>query len=245
MEKNLATTNQRNKRITEQAEPDWLLASMMHEIKNKLQHLMTAIENTTQILPACHLSQGYGLLQQAQHLNQELVAFLVIYKSAHHQLRAFIDYDDLYSLLEEELESFIPITSQQGIEIQLMEPTGEVLGFFDSLMVKQALSTAILNAMDYAKHKILLSCSATQSELSFTVEDDGPGYPADLVGTYTQENPFDLGELQVESSKGTALGLYFAFLVTQQHNQLNKSGALTLNQSKTLKGASFQISLPT
>jgi len=108
----------------------------------------------------------------------------------------------------------------------------------DSAMIETIVVNLIENALKYAgtDAEILVSCRKTNSGVSFSVADNGPGVPDNL-----QKEIFDKfmrsGNEETRTKKGTGLGLF----ISKEFAQLNKG--VILYKNNTPKGAIFEVNI--
>jgi two-component system osmolarity sensor histidine kinase EnvZ len=128
--------------------------------------------------------------------------------------------------------------SAAGHDVEL-EEAGELPTITASpVALYRALENLLGNAVRYGKHA-RLGVSAGERSVRFTVEDDGPGIPADMRGEALK--PFsrlDLARNQ-DRGPGVGLGLAIAYDVARRHG-----GSLRLGESKELGGLRADIVLP-
>jgi two-component system NtrC family sensor kinase len=102
-------------------------------------------------------------------------------------------------------------------------------------LLNQVVMNIVSNAADAIEGpgRIEVSATAAGDDYLITIEDSGPGIPADL-----QERVFEPFFTTKPIGSGTGLGLAIAYTVVQAHK-----GAITVGRS-VLGGASFRIAVP-
>jgi signal transduction histidine kinase/AmiR/NasT family two-component response regulator len=110
---------------------------------------------------------------------------------------------------------------------------------FDPEVISSGLVNILENAVDACiedeakpEHSVRFAVSATESEVCFTVQDNGTG-----IDRQTQEKMFSLF-FSSKGSRGTGLGLYIANEVVQQHG-----GRIEVH-SVVGEGTEFRVYLP-
>lgn len=197
-----------------------LAALTIHDVKNRLATLAGRAE-----------SRGdTQTLREALDAATQLTSLLACYKAENGWLGANIDVNNPNDLLAD-LKAEAQRLTQLPIEIENPELQG--LFFYDENLVRLVLNNAIHNALRYAKQRILLIASHTDQWLEFTIQDDGPGYPAEQLECSPQ--PTGLTE------QGTGLGLYLANLVAGLHKHQEREGHIQLSN---MDGARFTLRLP-
>lgn len=109
------------------------------------------------------------------------------------------------------------------------------LFFYDETLVRMTLENALQNALRHARSEVLLDVHADEQWLDFTVEDDGEGYPADLLA--------GAGQPAALSGQGTGLGLHLARLVAGLHAHAGKEARVEL-ANREQGGTRFSLRLP-
>ena len=109
----------------------------------------------------------------------------------------------------------------------------------DRSLMQQALSNLVLNAIKYAKESgpLILSAAANHDELIFSVQDRGPGIPADSVPHLFDEF-YRVQQRGSEHIKGVGLGLSLVRSIAKRH------GGRVWCQSKLGEGSTFYLSIP-
>jgi signal transduction histidine kinase len=197
-------------------------ALTIHDVKNRLAALAGRAE-----------ARGDGeTLREALDAAARLTALLVCYRAERGWQGADIDAhvpEDLLDDLAAQAArlSATPVHTEAG-------PL-EGLFFYDETLVRMTLDNALQNALRHSRGEVRLSARADEQWLEFTVEDDGEGYPADLL-TGTGQPPALSGE-------GTGLGLHLARLVAGLHTHAGKEASVTL-ANRAQGGARFTLRLP-
>jgi len=124
------------------------------------------------------------------------------------------------------------IHAERNIEIEL---TCDANLFFrgERQDIEEMTGNLIDNACKWAKHSVKVSATRTNARLQITVDDDGPGLPAE-----DRARVFERGERLDESVPGTGLGLAIVRDIAKLYG-----GSLELNQSP-LGGLQTQLTLP-
>lgn len=130
--------------------------------------------------------------------------------------------------LMQELEQMIRLVGadcQKEICFQTAESAEKAAGdiLVDKAILFQIAENLVTNAIRFSTHKIAVECSNCGENLSFTVKDDGCGFPAKLLQNGIQ--PFQKG---VEDAGHFGMGLYLCELLCKKHG-----GSLTMQNSPT------------
>lgn len=106
---------------------------------------------------------------------------------------------------------------------------GDCLWLLDRELIADCLVNALVNASRYAKARVTLSAQVQDERLLLTVEDDGPGFPPEV--------------LEGQTGPGS-VGLFIADRVVQLHVRNGIAGRLTLANRADNAGALFCLALP-
>ncbi|WOI53327.1 ActS/PrrB/RegB family redox-sensitive histidine kinase [Parvularcula sp. LCG005] len=102
-----------------------------------------------------------------------------------------------------------------------------------------ALRTLIENAVKFANHSVRIMSSWNENQLTVTIEDDGPGFPTDLLSRLGE--PYPKVETQKLSMAKQGLGLGFFIATTL----LERTGAqVVAGNALSLKGAYVAVTWP-
>jgi PAS domain S-box-containing protein len=103
-----------------------------------------------------------------------------------------------------------PLASPREIAVDVPELGPDVMVFADRQRVKQVLLNLLTNAVKYNRHagKVSVRCEPAGERLRVTVEDTGPGIPAELVGRLFR--PFERLDADSSRVEGTGIGLALA-----------------------------------
>ncbi|MDD5457711.1 MAG: HAMP domain-containing sensor histidine kinase, partial [Candidatus Margulisbacteria bacterium] len=132
---------------------------------------------------------------------------------------------------------FYPKLVENNIELSYKVEPEDLLMVADYYRLKQVFANLIGNAIKSGKGiKIILTAETTDNHIIFTVEDTGPGIPADklpfIFEKFTQLNTYQ------DKSEGLGLGLSIVKTLINLHN-----GTISV-KSELNKGTKFIIHLP-
>lgn len=219
-----------------------LFASGIHEVKNQLFLLLSAVEEVRQeawVKEHPSAQHALGRLDQGgARIAQQLTRLLGLYRMAQGHYQLDIAYHDAVELLEDVVLEVKPLLGQQH-KVDLIVEGGEAqYGFFDREIVRGILLNALHNALQFCAARVRLSVSKENDCLCFSVEDDGPGYPPEMLAAGAVQKKLDF------QTGGTGLGLYFSSLTAALHQSKGKRGEISLQNGGALKGAVFVLRLP-
>jgi K+-sensing histidine kinase KdpD len=208
-------------------------AALIHELKNNLGLLAMTIDQIPAQNEPVHneavdaarlLCQGViGRLQQA----------LFIYKADHQQMHPAINAYSPHDLIQEISDQAAALSRERlKIEVEI-QPDVSAIWFLDRDLIEMALINAIHNSLAYARSTIRIEATMLDGCLALTVRDDSDGYPEHVLNSVATNTPY--------RSTGTGLGLQFARLIAQSHDNQGRVGELRLHNDR---GAVFCLVLP-
>lgn len=217
------------------------LASMAHDMKNSLSMLLSTLDEvfshcTSQNCPSHRpLSQ---MQYEATRVNNNLIQLLTLYKMDNEQLSINISQYPVLDFLEESVLQNKPLLDYKGIEVSV-ECDDDLTWFFDRNLIAGVINNVLNNAFRYAKNRIKLRAEDRAGWLVLRIEDDGRGYPEDMLGAAGESSTgvsFRTGS--------TGLGLYFASIVALAHTNRDREGSVSLSNGGEYGGGCFTITLP-
>lgn len=218
-----------------------LLASSIHDMKNSVSMLLSGLhkalsESPPDALPA-HAELTH-MTYEAGRINSNLMQLLTLYK-LDGELYPFqpddLNVADFLQLAGDQQMLFAPY---QTIQVEI-DCDPNLYWYFDEDLMLSVVSHAIGNATRYTNGKIRLAAHKTEQRLEISVEDNGPGYPVEMI----EQTGFSAHRGDA-SQHGTGLGLYFAHMIAQLHKNRGKEGFLRLENGGPLGGSRFVITLP-
>lgn len=210
-----------------------LHAALMHELKNNLGLLSMTIDSIPVTGAVEHDKVRDDARLLCQRVMERLQQSLLVYRAQHGPMIPKVDAYSPRDVAEEMLET-VKSLARGRLEVQMdvAEHVPEIW-FFDRNLVEMALLNAIHNSLDYARHSVRIEVSQEGSDLVFTVQDDSEGYPAHVLEAFSRNTSY--------RSTGTGLGLQFARMVADAHDNRGRTGALQLSNRN---GARFSLYLP-
>jgi len=215
-----------------------ILASSVHDIKNSLitlRALITQLENTYQDQKPKEFEH---LEFETNRMNNSLMQLLTLYKIDSSLFNLTIDEHSAAEVLEDVIAQQSTLLALSNIQLST-ECADDLFCYCDNAMISSAISTLVNNAQRYCNGKILLSATQEDGYVVFSIEDDGAGYPKNLLSFDPQKNS------QIDLASGnTGLGLLFVSTIAQMHTNGDKRGFITTENNSRFGGAKFSLYLP-
>jgi len=208
-------------------------AALMHELKNNLGQLTMTLDG----MPVLGIPEHDRKVDDARLICQRSVErlreALLVYKAADQTLRPFIDAYSPLDMLRELRDNASSLARNRLTVDTLVGDQVPDLWFFDWNLVELAMLNAIHNALAYARSGIRIEADMQEGYLAFTIRDDSEGYPQQVLAS--------AGESVASGGKGSGLGLRFARLIAELHENQGRNGTLRLYNDG---GAEFSLLLP-
>lgn len=217
-----------------------LLATSVHDIKNVLGSTLESLDWITNSGDELTREQSLELEQVSQLIalvNSQLMELLCLYKFEEEQYKLNIREGEIEDFLEMQRAFILPLVKQKQINIEI-DCDEDLTWKYDEMLLSAAVRNALLNAIKFAKTKILLSAVETDGSLKIVISDDGAGFPDKLLGFVKDR----IGEVDLNTG-GTGLGLYFSEIVVEMHSKDNKQGHLELRNGEYLSGANYILTI--
>lgn len=210
-----------------------LYAALIHELKNNLGLLSITLDNIPMQVEPQHDRTVNEARLLCQSVIDRLQQALLIYKADSQQLYPAIDAYSPHDLVHELMERTAALSRGRfRVETELA-PDVPAVWFFDRDLVEIALVNAIQNSLAYARSSIRIEAGMVDGCLALSVRDDSDGYPEHILTSVATHTPY--------RSTGTGLGLQFARLIAQTHENRGRFGELRLYNDT---GAVFCLILP-
>ncbi|MEW6600622.1 MAG: HAMP domain-containing sensor histidine kinase [Nitrospirota bacterium] len=217
------------------------LASMAHDMKNSLGMLLNTID---EVVSTCKPDKcpSHRYLSQMQYeatrVNFNLIQLLTLYKMDRGQFSINISHYPVSEIIEDIVLQNKPLLDFKGIEI-FTECPDDLTWFLDSNLVSGVINNILNNAYRYAKSKILIRVEENNGWLAVGIEDDGQGYPEEMLGTGLRA-----GSGVSFATGSTGLGLYFASMVAKLHKNKDREGNISISNGGEYGGGCFTVNLP-
>ncbi|MCU0840861.1 MAG: HAMP domain-containing histidine kinase [Thiobacillaceae bacterium] len=210
-----------------------LFAALLHEMKNNLALLSMTLDGLKQTDDSEQAEQLYTARLLCQRVIDRLSQSLLLYKKDQQRFVLNVDANATVDFVRELAKTAASLAGGR-FEIEAsIDDDVPALWFFDRNMVEMAMITAMHNSLSYAARKIEIGASLLDGRLCLTVKDDSDGFPDHILACLAEDRPF--------SAKGTGLGLTFARLIAEAHDNQGRTGELRLANER---GAVFNLLLP-
>jgi signal transduction histidine kinase len=216
---------------TASAPIDPLVAAVIHDAKNALMTLDTQLAEAQRRPASADFSAARS---QVSRIAAQLTELLTLYRAQNGVLRLAIDDHDLMDFVEDLLAEIGQLPATLTLDCNTGNATQYGAWAFDAQLVKLVLLDALRNALRHATRHVMLNLSMAGTDgICFSITDDGPGFPAEV-----------LGDALVASTEGTGLGLSFARLIAVRHATPDgRHGRIELSNAPAA-GACFKLILP-
>jgi K+-sensing histidine kinase KdpD len=223
--------------------PD-VLACSFHDIKNSLELLSITLDSLCESLPEYPLKNEHlGCVQyEVLRISNTLTYMLAVYKMENRQFLLDTNHNSVHELLEEAACKYGLFTRTLGISLEVCCPE-DLIWYFDRNLISIILDETLNNASRYARDKVKISATSTASQMTLSIEDNGPGYPEPFLSTF-MKNTSKMKKIHFNRNR-TGLGIYFAKIIAESHtDKSGNGGKIHLSNDSSLGGSKFSIILP-
>ena len=218
-----------------------VLAATVHDMKNSLCLLLQTIESLSNNI-AEESTESADLLANMQYeatrLNTDLMQLLSLYRAEKDNLPVNLNLHYVQDVVDELVAANQSYISNKNIQLNI-EQDEELSWYLDSDLIHLLLNDVLINAMRYGKERIQLKAFRENNWLFITIEDDGDGYPPQMLET----NEMAMHEFNIEHGR-TGLGLYFARMIAEAHSQPEQPASIKLTNGGAYGGSVFTLKLP-
>ena len=208
-------------------------AALIHELKNNLGLLSMTIESIPMQGEPAHDATVDAARLLCQGVTDRLQQALLIYKAINQQFHPNIEAYSPHDLVQEISDRTVTLSRGRLRIITSVASDVPAIWFLDRDLIEMALINAIQNSLTYARSSIHIEASRVDGCLALTVRDDSDGYPEHVLTSVATDTPY--------RATGTGLGLQFARLIGQSHDNMGRLGELRLHNDQ---GAVFCLLLP-
>lgn len=215
-----------------------LLTSSVHDIKNSLKALRGLHAQLEHIYQDKKHEEFVRLEFEANRMNNTLMQLLILYKINAAQFSLTIDEHNAADILEDIVNQHSTLLSLGNVQLTTECPS-DLLCYCDNAMISYALCVLLNNDHRYCESKVHFSVTQEEDYVVFCIEDDGAGYPKNLIISDGEQLP----PLELDTGN-TGLGLFFAETIGQLHVQGDKRGFIVTDNDSQFGGARFKLYLP-
>ncbi len=217
-----------------------VLASIIHDMKNSLGMVINRLDEVVEDLPS-NINESAkiaAIQQEAKRLNNNLIELLTLYRIENERISPVIDEVYVEDFLQEIIAENQSAADSGEVNLSC-DCDGELSGYFDEGLVQGIINNLIGNALRYTENRIEISAAEKDGYLVLSVEDDGAGFTdAMLKAQKADAINNDIGDGR------TLLGIHFANMIAQMHQNKDRKGFIQLSNNSKLKGGCFSIYLP-
>jgi len=221
-----------------------IIASSVHDMKNSIQLLLGTLSEVIDECPAEAKSHAKILRAEAEgrRINDQLIQLLTLYKAGDTGQSLRLSEHSVNEFLEELHIENHELLSLRDIDLTITCDE-ELAWFFDRELLKGVVNNLITNAQQHARNKIQLNAAICDKKLLISVDDNGPGYPREMLKRYGTPYNTQPGENSNESGS-TGLGLFFSATIAHLHKNRRECGYLQTSNNGIDGGARCTIALP-
>lgn len=223
-----------------------VLACSFHDIKNSLELLAATLDNLSDSLPQYPEKRDHLTCVQYEvsRISNTLTYMLTVYKMENHDFMLDLSYHSLFELMEETYYKYRFFTQTRGISMEVNCPE-DLVWCFDRNLITIILDEIINNSCRYSQSKLRISASADENYLALVIEDDGVGYPKELITEFCHPLvAIEADKIRLRGNR-TGLGMYFAKVIAESHtNKIGGAGYIQLSNGGSLGGGRFVLTLP-
>lgn len=218
-----------------------LFAAQIHDLKNLLFILLGNLDQAVSECGKDATPEARGRLARLKYngqlINDKLVQMLSLYRFSKRDYPLDIAYRPVSELIEDAIAEAAPLLETKSITLS-SEVDPALCWFYDRDLAAGAINNAIHNAMNCARSQIRLSATEQNGTLAIRIEDDGPGFPPEVLETGGSLKGLD------RSANKTGLGLYFSTVCARLHRNKDRTGRIELGNGGSLGGAVLTLWLP-
>lgn len=210
---------------------DSYVAAAIHDAKNALNVLNTWLGEARRDCPSS------PALVQAQEVagrvSAQLVELLTLYRAEQGTLRLAVEDHYVDDLLADVMAELAAPPGAVAVDTDFAAAAEIGAWALDAYQVKFVLLDALRNALRFAANRVRFAVATEPGGgVRFTVSDDGPGFPAEVLA----------GGSHAMNDHSSGLGLSFARLIAERHT--TPAGARGRVDLKNDGGAVFSLVLP-
>ncbi len=217
-----------------------VIASTVHDMKNSLSLLMGELDSLSEQLSGdkVHQKSVADIRYESSRINFSLMQLLALYRLENKQLKINMVEVEVIEFIEDCVAVHTSIAAQNEVQIDI-DCDESLVWFFDPNLAGIAINNILGNSIRYTKSRILISVSIQDDFLLMRIDDDGRGYPENML-----QNPGDFSQDINIITGSTGLGLLFSSAIAKYHQKNDRAGKIDLANNGLLSGGCFKLFLP-
>ncbi len=215
-----------------------ILASSIHDIKNSLATVRGLISEMAADQKNAENKNFFQLEFESNRINNSLIQLLELYKIDSCCFNLDLDEYSVSDILQEVKAQQATLLYLNNLKITTDCPE-DLHCYCDYDHICNALGSVLNNALRYTNTQIRLSAHKENNYIVFCIDDDGKGYPEQLLSIGSISNTRSNW-----ISSSTGLGIHFVSKIAELHTAQNNSGFIKLDNDSPLGGARFRLFLP-
>lgn len=214
-----------------------ITGSLAHDLRSPLTAMRGNLEISLTAKNEASRQEGIiACIEELDRLNDFLSTSLDVAEARADALRLHLEQIELGAMLRSMVELYEPSMSEHGLTLRFESPE-PVWMVGDLALLHRLFANLLNNEMVHlqAGSSVLMSLRQGQGVIQFQLEDDGPGFPAEVLERVFGQRVKGAG------SKGHGLGLAFVDAVARAHggsaevSNLPEGGARILLSIPTLR----------
>jgi len=216
------------------------LALTIHDVKNSLALFLDRVE-VVQANDKVAGKKYADFKYEIKRINNNLIRLLALYKVGAENFMLHDEFHYVDDFLSDIGAEYSAVLRDKNIEL-IIDCQDDLGCQMDKGLIYGVLDNAINNAVRYTRSKILLKAFEEDGFLVLSVQDDGDGYPEQMLEEHLQQGGGNTG-IDISNST-TGLGNYFSQIVAGLHQSNDKKGFIQMTNQGDLGGSCFSIHLP-
>ncbi len=223
-----------------------------HELKTPLAIMKGEIEQTNRELASVHavspeeLTQLLtSLMEEVERMQRIVEGLLLIAKAEDRKLPLDKELTNIYTFLQSIGEDMEILASAKGLHFKerLAADTTDIQLEFDKTKIYQVMMNLVDNALKYTQEgTVTIFLDRSETDISFGVEDTGPGIPPDDIPKVFQRFFRSESSRAHTSPENVARSLGLGLAITKSIVEAH-GGTITV-ASEVGKGTKFAIKIP-
>jgi two-component system sensor histidine kinase TctE len=160
------------------------IANAAHQIRNPVAAIRAQAEAALSSRDEGQREARVQDLREAARDLSRLSQQLLSLETADHSSMTTTETLDFAALVADTARKFAPAALKQGVEMQLNAPDGPVPVHGNAILLREAIENLLDNSVRYGAAKggeVILTLRADARHVRLSVEDDGPGIPAEAA----------------------------------------------------------------